>query len=139
MKNENPLSIDDVRDASRPLVVEDLTVAQPAPPAAKLREHRPQQNDSPDAQPSRKEKPSRSGPGTSPTALQDLFLNGLRRENIDVVIYFTDGSQERGVVRAFDTFTLLVENRNSGKAQLIYKHAVTRIFPVRTPSDLKMR
>ncbi|HVF11330.1 MAG TPA: RNA chaperone Hfq [Abditibacteriaceae bacterium] len=63
-----------------------------------------------------------------------MFLNGLRRENIDVVIYFGDGSQERGAVRAFDTFTILLENRQSGKAQLIYKHAVARIFPVRTPS-----
>lgn len=76
---------------------------------------------------------SRSQPYAS-TALQDMFLNGLRRENIDVVVYFTDGTQERGVVRAFDTFTLLLENRGSGKAQLIYKHAVARIFPVRTPS-----
>lgn len=69
----------------------------------------------------------------SPTAVQDMFLNGLRRENIDVVLYFCDGSQERGVVRAFDTFTLLVENRSNGKVQLVYKHSVARIFPVRTP------
>ncbi|MBV9864157.1 MAG: RNA chaperone Hfq [Abitibacteriaceae bacterium] len=65
-----------------------------------------------------------------------MFLNGLRRENIDVVIYFCDGSQERGAIRAFDTFTVLLENRNSGKAQLIYKHAISRIFPTRTPSQL---
>jgi len=70
----------------------------------------------------------------STTALQDMFLNGLRRENIDVVVYFSDGTQERGVVRAFDTFTILLENRGSSKSQLIYKHAVTRIFPVRTPA-----
>src|SRR5438067_1813235 len=38
--------------------------------------------------------------GPTSTAVQDTFLNGLRRENIDVVIYFLDGSQERGVVRA---------------------------------------
>lgn len=81
----------------------------------------------------RGENGGRSGPHSS-TALQDLFLNGLRRENIDVVVYFCDGTQERGVVRAFDTFTLLLENRGSGKAQLVYKHAVARIFPVRTPS-----
>ena len=74
--------------------------------------------------------------GSSPTALQDMFLNGLRRENIDVVIYFCDGSQERGAIRAFDTFTILLENRNSGKAQLLYKHAIARIFPTRTPTQL---
>jgi host factor-I protein len=81
-----------------------------------------------------KPRPASKSGGHSPTALQDMFLNGLRRENIDVVIYFCDGSQERGAVRAFDTFTILLENRQSGKAQLIYKHAVARIFPVRTPS-----
>lgn len=69
----------------------------------------------------------------SPTALQDMFLNGLRRENIDAVVYFCDGSQERGAVRAFDTFTILLENRSSGKLQLIYKHAIARIFPTRCP------
>ena len=73
-------------------------------------------------------------PGSSPTAMQDMFLNGLRRENIDVVIYLSDGAQERGVVRGFDTFTILLENRNSGKSQLIYKHAVIRIFPTRNPT-----
>ena len=83
----------------------------------------------------RGENGGRSGPHSS-TAIQDLFLNGLRRENIDVVVYFCDGTQERGVVRAFDTFTLLLENRGSGKAQLVYKHAVARIFPVRTPSNI---
>ena len=72
----------------------------------------------------------------SPTALQDMFLNGLRREHIDVVIYCCDGSQERGAVRAFDTFTILLENRSSGKVQLIYKHAISRIFPTRPPSHL---
>jgi host factor-I protein len=75
----------------------------------------------------------------SPTAVQDMFLNGLRRENIDVVLYFCDGSQERGVVRAFDTFTLLVENRSSGKMQLVYKHSVARIFPVRSPQGIADR
>src|SRR5688572_28403957 len=62
----------------------------------------------------RGENGGRSGSHSS-TALQDMFLNGLRRENIDVVVYFCDGTQERGVVRAFDTFTLLLENRGSGK------------------------
>jgi host factor-I protein len=72
----------------------------------------------------------------SGTALQDMFLNGLRRENIDVVVYFCDGSQERGSVRAFDTFTILLENRGSGKVQLVYKHSIARIFPTRSPSQL---
>lgn len=75
----------------------------------------------------------KSGGHGSATALQDMFLNGLRRENIDAVVYFCDGSQERGAVRAFDTFTILLENRSSGKLQLVYKHSIARIFPTRCP------
>jgi host factor-I protein len=74
--------------------------------------------------------------GTSPTALQDLFLNSMRREAVDCTLYFTDGSQERGQVRAFDTFTLLFENRTAQRVQLVYKHSVARIVPARAPAAL---
>ena len=123
MNNENQFSTDGVG----PLVTEKLSSAKVSVPAAASDKT------------GEKNKAARSGCGSSPTAVQDLFLNGVRRENIDVVIYLTDGTQERGVVRAFDTFTLLVENRNSGKSQLVYKHAVARIFPVRMPAELKQK
>lgn len=121
-----------------PLIVEKLDADNPSAERAGKSgpEHAPAEKPATEKPAVEKAKPNRPAFNSSPTALQDLFLNGLRREAIDVVLYFTDGSQERGVLRAFDTFTLLVENRNSGKSQLVYKHAITRIFPVRTPSDL---
>jgi len=62
--------------------------------------------------------------------LQDTFLNQARKENIGVTIYLVNGHQLRGNVRAFDSFTILLDT--PGKpAQLVYKHAVTSVVPVR--------
>ena len=60
--------------------------------------------------------------------LQDVFLNQLRKENVPVAVYLVNGFQIRGLVRGFDSFTVIIENE--GKQQLIYKHAVTTITPV---------
>ncbi|MCS6860747.1 MAG: RNA chaperone Hfq [Abditibacteriales bacterium] len=70
---------------------------------------------------------------SSPGNLQDNFLNGIRKENVGVVIYLTNGSQLRGNIKAFDNFTLLLES--NGKLQLVYKHAVSTISPVRSPGE----
>lgn len=60
--------------------------------------------------------------------LQDMFLNQVRKENIQVTIYLMGGVQLRGSVRGFDAFTVLLDS--PGKpTQLVYKHAVTSIVP----------
>ena len=59
--------------------------------------------------------------------LQDAFLNNLRKENVPVVIYLTNGFQIRGLVRGFDNFSVIIEN--VGKQQLVYKHAMSTISP----------
>ncbi len=61
--------------------------------------------------------------------LQDMFLNVLRRDNILVTTYLVNGFQLRGVVKGFDNFTIVLEA--DGKQQMIYKHAVSTIVPVR--------
>ncbi len=62
--------------------------------------------------------------------LQDLFLNQVRKENVGVMIYLIGGVQLRGNVRGFDSFTILLDS--PGKpVQLVYKHAVTSIVPMR--------
>ena len=67
--------------------------------------------------------------------LQDTFLNQARKENIGVTIYLVNGHQLRGNVRAFDSFTILLDT--PGKpAQLVYKHAVTSVVPVRPIQNL---
>lgn len=61
--------------------------------------------------------------------LQDLFLNVLRRDNIPITIYLVNGFQLKGLVRGFDNFTVILDSE--GKQQMIYKHAISTIAPVR--------
>ena len=67
--------------------------------------------------------------------LQDTFLNQVRKENVGVMIYLIGGVQLRGNVRGFDSFTILLDS--PGKpTQLVYKHAVTSIVPMRPIQNL---
>ena len=61
--------------------------------------------------------------------MQDAFLNCVRRESIGVVIYMLDGTQLRGTIKGFDQFTVVLET--GGKLQLLYKHAMASILPVK--------
>jgi len=61
--------------------------------------------------------------------IQDNYLNQLRKEHISVTLFLTNGFQIRGVVKAFDNFTVLVET--DGKQQLIFKHAISTFAPVK--------
>jgi len=66
--------------------------------------------------------------------LQDVFLNQVRRDKISVTIYLTNGFQFRGVVKGFDNFTVILESE--GKQDLVYKHAISTIIPIRPVSIL---
>ncbi|MBQ6713305.1 MAG: RNA chaperone Hfq [Selenomonadales bacterium] len=68
-----------------------------------------------------------------PTNLQDSFLNLVRKENMAVVIYLVNGFQLRGMVKGFDNFTVILEQE--GKQQLVYKHAISTIMPLK-PFDV---
>ncbi len=61
--------------------------------------------------------------------LQDTFLNQARKENMLTTVFLVNGYQIKGVVRSFDNFTILLEVE--GKQQLVYKHAVSTIIPMR--------
>lgn len=64
--------------------------------------------------------------------IQDHFLNQLRKESIPVTVYLTNGFQIRGVVKAFDNFTIVIDSE--GKQQMIYKHAISTFMPMRAVS-----
>lgn len=69
------------------------------------------------------------------TALQDPFLNILRKERIPVSIYLVNGIKLQGQVESFDQFVVLLKNSVS---QMIYKHAISTIVPakaVKIPFD----
>jgi len=62
--------------------------------------------------------------------LQDTFLNQVRKESIPVTIYLVSGVQLKGMVRGFDSFTVVLET--PGKpSQLVYKHAMASVVPAR--------
>ena len=65
--------------------------------------------------------------------LQDTFLNRARAEKVPVTLFLMNGFQLRGVLRAFDSFTVVLDS--DGRQQLIYKHAISTISPAR-PVDL---
>lgn len=69
------------------------------------------------------------------TALQDPFLNILRKERVPVSIYLVNGIKLQGQVESFDQFVVLLKNSVS---QMIYKHAISTIVPskaVKVPYD----
>ena len=61
--------------------------------------------------------------------LQDVFLNQVRREKLAVTVYMTNGFQLKGVVKGFDNFTVVLDS--DGKQQLIYKHAISTVSPLK--------
>jgi host factor-I protein len=62
------------------------------------------------------------------TALQDPFLNALRKERIPVSMYLINGIKLQGEIDSFDAFVVLLRNSVS---QMIYKHAISTIVPSR--------
>lgn len=64
--------------------------------------------------------------------MQDTFLNQLRKDNIPVTVYLTNGFQIRGVIKAFDNFTIVIDSE--GRQQMVYKHAISTFTPQRNVS-----
>ena len=66
--------------------------------------------------------------------LQDVFLNQARKEKIPVTIFITNGFQFKGMVRGFDNYTVILDT--DGKQNLIYKHAISTVTPLKPISIL---
>ncbi len=65
--------------------------------------------------------------------LQDLFLTRARRDRVPVTLFLMNGFQLRGVLTGFDAFVVVLDSE--GRQQVIYKHAISTIAPIR-PVDL---
>ncbi len=68
-------------------------------------------------------------------ALQDPFLNILRKERVPVSVYLVNGIKLQGQIESFDQFVVLLKNSVS---QMIYKHAISTVVPsrpVKVPYD----
>ena len=65
--------------------------------------------------------------------LQDLFLTRARRDRAPVTLFLMNGFQLRGTLTGFDAFVVVLDSE--GRQQVIYKHAISTIAPIR-PVDL---
>ncbi len=70
--------------------------------------------------------------------IQDVFLNGARRDRILIIVHLLDGRQFEGRIKNFDKFAIVVET--GGADQLIFKHAIAtlateRALPTYLPPD----
>ncbi|MBU3110824.1 RNA chaperone Hfq [Clostridium lacusfryxellense] len=61
--------------------------------------------------------------------LQDIFLNGARKNKIPVILYLINGFQLKGYVTGFDSFTVVLDS--DGKQMMVYKHAISTITPIK--------
>ena len=61
--------------------------------------------------------------------IQSVFLNGARRERLELTIHLTNGARLDGRIKSFDRFSVVVER--DGSDELIFKHAIALIRPAR--------
>ena len=61
--------------------------------------------------------------------LQDAILNEVRRERIPLTLFLMNGFQLRGIITGFDSFVVVLVS--DGKQQMIYKHAISTLAPMK--------
>ena len=66
--------------------------------------------------------------------LQDYILNRLRHDRSAVTLFLMNGFQLHGTIKSFDGFTVVLDSE--GKQQLIYKHAISTVVPLK-PIELE--
>ncbi len=69
-------------------------------------------------------------PGAATINIQDPFFYQLRKEAKTVHVYLISGKRLTGVLRRFDRYSIILENR--GAEQLVYKHAIASVAPAGT-------
>ena len=61
--------------------------------------------------------------------LQDAILKECRRDKVPVTLFLMNGFQLRGVLTGHDSFVVILVS--DGKQQMIYKHAISTLAPIR--------
>ena len=61
--------------------------------------------------------------------LQDAILQEVRRDKVPVTLFLMNGFQLRGTIVGFDSFVVVLVSE--GKQQMIYKHAISTLAPIR--------
>ena len=61
--------------------------------------------------------------------LQDSILKEVIRDRVPVTLFLMNGFQLRGFVTGFDSCVVVLVS--DGKQQMIYKHAISTLVPIR--------
>jgi host factor-I protein len=61
--------------------------------------------------------------------LQEAILQEVRRDRIPVTLFLMNGFQLRGIITGFDNFVVVLVT--DGRQQMIYKHAISTLAPIR--------
>ena len=61
--------------------------------------------------------------------LQEAILQEVRHDRIPVTLFLMNGFQLRGVITGFDSFVVVLVS--DGKQQMIYKHAISTLAPMK--------
>ena len=61
--------------------------------------------------------------------LQESILKECIRDKVPVTLFLMNGFQLRGIVTGFDSFVVVLVS--DGKQQMIYKHAISTLAPLR--------
>ena len=61
--------------------------------------------------------------------LQDAILKECIRDRVPLTLFLMNGFQLRGIITGFDSFVVVLVS--DGKQQMIYKHAISTLAPVR--------
>ena len=61
--------------------------------------------------------------------LQDAILREVKRDKVPVTLFLMNGFQLRGTITGFDSFVVVLVT--DGKQQMIYKHAISTLAPMK--------
>ena len=61
--------------------------------------------------------------------LQEAVLRECRRDKTPVTLFLMNGFQLRGIITGYDNFVVVLISE--GKQQMIYKHAISTLAPIK--------
>ncbi|MBQ7331180.1 MAG: RNA chaperone Hfq [Oscillospiraceae bacterium] len=61
--------------------------------------------------------------------LQEAILKEVRRDKVPVTLFLMNGFQLRGIITGYDSFVVVLVT--DGKQQMIYKHAISTLAPMK--------
>ena len=67
---------------------------------------------------------------TEQITLQDAILDEVIRDKVPLTLFLMNGFQLRGTITGFDSFVVVLVS--DGKQQMIYKHAISTLVPIRS-------